>query len=195
MTISLTNFGVPLGGGAGRGGILMPKIKNRFRVIVTNFGIPSGSIALTQQVVSVGRPNVNFNPQTLHSYNSVAYYAGKAEWEPITLTVRDDVTNSVSSLVGAQLQKQMNFFDQTVPLAASNYKFGMLIHSLDGGDDTVLEEWVAEGCFLATVNYQTYEYSAADAMTIEMSVRCDNFTLSDGLMPINPTLISGPFVG
>jgi hypothetical protein len=173
----------------------MPKIKNRFRVIVTNFGVPANSIALTQQVVSVGRPNVNFNPQTLHSYNSIAYYAGKAEWEAVSLTVRDDVTNSVGSLVGAQMQKQMNFFDQTVPLAASNYKFGMLVHSLDGGDDTILEEWVFEGCFLASVNYQTFEYATADAMTIEMSVRFDNATLSNGLMPANPTLLPGPFVG
>ena len=173
----------------------MPKVKNRFRVIVTNFGIPSNSIALTQQVVSVGRPNVNFNPQTVHSYNSIAYYAGKAEWETVTLTVRDDVTNSVSALVGAQMQRQMNFFDQTVPMAASNYKFGMLMDTLDGGDDTVLEEWVFEGCFLATTNYETFDYSSADAMTIEMSIRYDNVTQMGGLMPLVPTLGVGPFIG
>ena len=173
----------------------MPKVKNRFRVIVTNFGVPSGSIALTQQVVTVGRPNVNFNPQPVHSYNSIAYYAGKAEWEAVSLTVRDDVTNSVSSLVGAQMQRQMNFFDQTVPLAASNYKFGMLMDTLDGGDDTVLEEWTFEGCFLATVNYQTFDYASADAMTIEMSVRYDNVTQGGGLMPEPPILGSGPFIG
>lgn len=173
----------------------MPKIKNRFRVIATNFGIPSGSIQLTQQVVTVGRPNVNFNPQTVHSYNSTAYYAGKAEWETISLTVRDDVTNAVSSLVGAQLQKQMNFFDQTVPLSAADYKFGLLIDTLDGGDDTVLEEWTMEGCFLATANYETFDYSSADAMTIEMTIRFDNATLGGGLMPSVPILLSSSFIG
>lgn len=174
----------------------MPKVKNRFRVTVTNFGIPNAAVALTQQVMTVGRPNVNFNPQTVHSYNSIAYYAGKAEWETLTLTVRDDVTNAVSSLVGAQMQKQMNFFDQTVPLAASNYKFGMLIDTLDGGDDTTLEEWVFEGCFLASVNYETFDYSSADAMTIEMSIRFDNATQTGGLMPEPPTgLLSGSLIG
>lgn len=192
---TLQNFGVPTAAGQGRGGILMPKIKNRFRVVATNFGIPSGSIALTQQVITVGRPNVNFNPQTVHSYNSTAYYAGKAEWEAITLTVRDDVTNAVSSLVGAQLQKQMNFFDQTVPLSAADYKFGMVIDTLDGGDDTTLEEWVFEGCFLATANYETFDYSSADAMTIEMSIRFDNATQTGGLMPAVPILFSSPFIG
>jgi hypothetical protein len=188
-------MGVPLGGGSGRGGIIQPKVKNRFRVIVTNFGIPSGSIALTQQVVSVGRPNVTFGHTEVHSYNSRAYFAGKAEWQAVELTVRDDVTNSVSSLIGAQIQKQMNFFDQTVPLAASNYKFNMLVHSMDGGDDTVLEEWEYEGCFCDTVNYQSFDYSSADSMTITLSVRFDNVTASHGLFPTNPSLLPGPMIG
>lgn len=192
---TLQNFGVPLGGGAGRGGILMPKIKNRFRVLVTNFGIPSGSIALTQQVMTVGRPNINFNPQTVHSYNSTAYYAGKAEWEAVSLTVRDDVTNSVARLVSAQVQRQFNLFDQTVPIAASNFKFGMYIDMLDGGDDTILEEWEFEGCFLASVNWETLDYSSSDQQTIEMSVRFDNATQTGGLMPLVPSLFSGPFIG
>lgn len=191
---TLQNFGVPLAGGGGRGGILMPKIKNRFRVTVTNFGIPNAAVGLTQQVMTVSRPNINFNPQTVHSYNSIAYYAGKAEFETITLTVRDDVTNAVSSLVGAQIQKQMNLFDQTVPLAASNYKFQMFIDTLDGGDDVTLEEWQYEGCFLATVNYETFDYSSADAMTIEMSIRFDNATQIGGLMPIIPVLGTGPLL-
>lgn len=173
----------------------MPKVKNRFNVVVTNFGVPSNSIILTQQVITVGRPSVGFAPQTVHSYNSTAYYAGKAEWEAVSLTVRDDITNAVSSLVGAQLQKQMNFFDQAVPASAADYKFGMIVNTLDGGDDNVLEEWIFEGCFLATANYQSFDYSSADAMTIEMSVRFDNCTQAGGLMPTIPTLLSSVMIG
>lgn len=183
---TLQMFGVPLGGGEGRGGILQPKTKHKFRVIVTNFGIPTGSIALTQQVQSVGRPNLDMSPVEVHSYMSTAYFAGKGVWQPISLTVRDDVTNSVSRLVGAQLQKQMNFFDQTTPIAGSFYKFQTLIQTMDGGDDNVLEEWLLEGCFLASSNYESFDYSSADSMTIEMSIRYDNATQSGGLMPINP---------
>lgn len=156
-----------------------------------NFGIPGSEMRFTQQVISVARPNVNFNPQTVHSYNSISYYAGKAEWETVTLTVRDDVTNIVSRLVGGQMQRQMNFFEQTVPLAAGDYKFQMIVDTLDGGgtaadDAQVLERWVFEGCMLATVNYESFDYSAADAMTIEMAVRFDNATQDDGLMPDPP---------
>lgn len=195
-TTTLQNFGVPLGDGTGRGGILQPKTKHKFRVIVTNFGIPSGSIALTQQVMSVSRPSVNFNPVTIESYNSKAYYQGKADWEACSLTVRDDVTNSVNRLVGAQLQKQMNFFTQTTPVAGSNYKFQMLIHTLDGGDDAVLEEWFYEGCFLATANYEEFDYGSADPLTIALSIRFDNVTSSGGLMPLTPIFSgTGGFIG
>jgi hypothetical protein len=82
-----------------------------------------------------------------------------------------------------------------VPLAASNYKFGMLVDVMDGGNDTVLEEWVFEGCFLASINYGTLEYSSADAVTIALSIRFDNTTLSGGLFPTSPSLLSGPFIG
>ena len=188
---SLQNFGVATGDAFSRGGILMPKIKNRFRVFVGNFGIPGSEIAFTQQVITVARPNVNFNPQTIHSYNSIAYYGGKAEWETVTLTVRDDVTNAVSRLVGAQMQRQMNFFEQTVPLSSGDYKFQMAVETLDGGgtaadDAIILEAWQFEGCFLATVNYESFDYATADAMTIEMTVRFDNATQDDGLMPDPP---------
>jgi hypothetical protein len=185
---SLQNFGVPLGGGAGRGGILMPKVKNRFRVSVFNFGIANQAVAFTQQVITVSRPNVSFEPQAVHSYNSISYYAGKATWETVSLTARDDVTNNLSALCGAQIQRQMNFFDQTVPIASSNFKFQMQIDTMDGGDDGVLESWVYEGCFLSQTNYEGFDYGSSDAMTIEMTVRFDNATQLNGLMPVVPFL-------
>lgn len=194
MTTTLQNFGVPLGGGAGRGGIIQPKPKHRFRVRVVGFGPIAGGLELTQQVQSVGRPTSAQSPVQVHSYNSVAYYAGKHEWNSIELSVRDDVTNSVNSLVGHQLQKQMNFFEQTTALAGSDYKFDMFIETLDGGNDGVLEQWYLEGCFLEQVNYGQFDYSTADAMTIDMTVRYDNATQANGLMPLVPELKIGPMV-
>lgn len=190
---TLQNFGVPTGPGQGRGGILQPKTKSKFRVIVTNFGIPNSAIALTQQVESVNRPTISMEPVEVHSYMSRAYYAGKASFGTISLSVRDDVTNSVSGLVGAQIQKQMNFFLQTSPLSGANYKFQMLIDTLDGGgtssqDAAILEEWTLEGCFISEVNYEQFDYKSSEAMMIEMTIRFDNATQGGGLMPINPII-------
>jgi hypothetical protein len=192
---TLQNFGVPLGGGTGRGNMLQPKTKQKFRVRVTQFGPVNGGLELSQQVVSVGRPQMSQPPVAVHSYNSIAYYAGKAEWQSVALTVRDDVSNSVSRLVGHQMQKQMNFFQQTSALAGSNYKFQMFIETLDGGNDAVLEQWFLEGCYLENVNYETFDYTTAEAMTIEMTIRYDNATQSGGLMPVSPELGVGPLIG
>lgn len=191
---TLQNFGVPLGGGAGRGGILQPKPKHKFRVRVINFGPIAGGIELTQQVVSVGRPTVQSSPVEVHSYNSVDYYAGKAIWSSITLIVRDDVTNAVSRLVGHQEQKQMNHFLQTMPLAGSNYKFQTYIETLDGGDEAVLESWFIEGCFLESIEWDTFEYSSSDPMQITLTIRYANATQEGGLMPLAPQVGTGPLV-
>lgn len=188
---TLQNFGVPLGGGTGRGGILQPKPKHRFRVRVFRFGPISGGIEFTQQVISVSRPTVASQPVAVHSYNSIAYYAGKPEWSSVELAVRDDVTNSVSRLVGHQEQKQMNHFEQTSAVAGSNYKFEMYIETLDGGNDGVLEWWWLEGCFLENINYDQFDYQSSEAMTISMTVRYDNATQQGGLMPTIPELQNG----
>lgn len=188
---TLQNFGVPMGGGTGRGGILQPKPKHRFRVRVFRFGPVASGIELTQQVMSVGRPTVNSSSVPVHSYNSIAYYASKPEWQPVDLTVRDDVTNAVSRLIGHQEQKQMNHFQQTSTLAGSNYKFEMYIETLDGGNDGVLERWWLEGCFLESINYDSFDYSSSDAMTIQMSIRYDNATQQGGLMPLDPDVGTG----
>lgn len=191
---TLSNFGVPLGGGTGRGGILQPKTKHKFRVRVFNFGPIAGGIELSQQVTQVGRPSVSHNPVTVHSYNSTAYFQGKHEWQPIELSVRDDVTNSVARLIGHQEQKQINHFEQTSPLAGSNYKFETFIETLDGGNDAVLEQWHLEGCFLADIKWGDFGYEGADIMMISMTVRYDNATQQGGLMPLVPQLLNGVLI-
>lgn len=195
MSSTLSRFGVPLGSGSGRGGILQPKVKYKFRVRTINFGPLQGGSDISQQVVSVGRPKISHEPVAVHSYNSIAYYPGKPQFETISLKVRDDVTNSVTQLVSYQEQKQLNHFDQTSALAGINYKFSMYIETLDGGDDTVVEQWYLEGCFLANVEYDEFEYSSSEAMTITMTIRYDNATQSGGLMPTTVQLLTGSTIG
>ena len=50
---------------------------------------------------------------TIDVYNSRVYLAGKHTWEPITLNLREDVNNNVQKLVGEQLQKQFDFYEQS----------------------------------------------------------------------------------
>ena len=192
--MALNKFGVPLGPGGveGRGGILQPKLKYRFRVITSNFGPSTNQKDLTQQVMNVTKPKLNFDEVQIDSYNSRAWVAGKHTWEMITLVVRDDITNSVSKLVGHQMQKQLNHFEQTSPAAGVNYKFTMYVQTLDGGNDVVQESWLLEGCWLQNVDYDALDYAAGgDVQMITMQVRFDNATMSQTFVT-NPEFTAPP---
>jgi len=70
---SLTNFTVPLAGGASASsqGLLMPKLKYKFRLSFINFGVSAAqSVELTKQVVDVKRPSVQFGDIVIDVYNS-----------------------------------------------------------------------------------------------------------------------------
>lgn len=188
---TLSKFGVPLGGGQGRGGLAQLKYKYRFRVRVINFGPIAGGLEFTQQVQTVSKPKISHEPVEVHSYNSVAYYAGKHKWESVNLTLKDDLTNTVSKMVGHQLQKQLNHFEQTAFAAGINYKFVTIIETMDGGNDTVVESWTLEGCFLENVEFSELDFAESGFQTIALTIRYDNATMADGLMTTLPELIPG----
>lgn len=177
---SLTRFTVPLGGNqsATTQGLLMPKLKFRFRAQFDNFGVSNPKTELTKQIVSFARPSVTFDPVEIPVYNSRVYIAGKPTWEAVQVVLRDDAGGNVSRLVGEQLQKQYDFMEQASASSGIDYKFITRLEMLDGGngtsDPTVLETWELYGCFLTNVNYNDVDYSSNDPVTITMSVRYDN---------------------
>ena len=92
--------------------------------------------------------------------------------------LRDDVNNSVTKLVGEQIQKQFDFFEQSSAASGIDYKFTGRIEMLDGGNGAstpnVLETWELYGAYVENVNYNTLAYATSDPATITMSVRYDN---------------------
>ena len=182
---SLSKLSVPLppGQSSTSQGLLMPKLKYRFRVTLENFGVSKPTSEMTKQVVTVGRPNLSFDEVELHVYNSRVKYAGKHKWEDIQLVVRDDVTGAVSKLVGEQLQKQFDFFEQAVAASGIDYKFTTKIEILDGGNGAytpnVLETFELLGCYVKQAQYQQGDYSSSDAMDITLSIAYDNAIQTD----------------
>jgi hypothetical protein len=73
-------------------GLLMPKLKYRFRVMFENFGLSKPTTELTKQVVSVARPNLTFEEITLPIYNSTLKLAGRHSWADVACSVRDDAS-------------------------------------------------------------------------------------------------------
>tara|TARA_B110000495_G_C22709301_1_gene417201 strand:+ start:76 stop:705 length:630 start_codon:yes stop_codon:yes gene_type:complete len=181
MAIStLSKLTVPLDSNASASnqGLLMPKLQYRFRVSLENFGVSSPSTELTKQVMDVTRPSVAFDQMTVDIYNSRVYLAGKHTWEPITINLREDVSNNVQKMVGEQLQKQFDFFEQSSAASGADYKFVTRIEILDGGNGanaaSVLETFELYGCYLESTNYNTLNYATSEVVTIALTVRYDN---------------------
>ena len=128
--------------------------------------------------MDVTRPNVSFDQMTVDVYNSRVYLAGKHTWEPITLNLREDVSNNVQKLVGEQLQKQLDFFEMSSAASGSDYKFVTRIEILDGGNGanapTVLETFELYGCYVESANYNTLNYAESAPVTVTLTVRYDN---------------------
>lgn len=195
---ALSNFTVPLASdqSSSAQGMLMPKLKYRFRLSFENFGVSSGTVELTKQVSEAARPSVKFADQVIEVYNSKIHYAGKPSWDPIAVKLRDDVSGQVSKLVGEQNQKQFDFFEQSSAASAGDYKFTLRIEMLDGGNGSVtpnvLETWECYGCYLASTNWQDLKYSEQGAAMIDLSIQFDNAVQTSGgaLGSPNPVMAS-----
>ncbi len=183
-TASLSKFTVPLATdqSASAQGLLMPKLKYRFRVSFLNFGVSQPTTELTKQVIDFKRPQVSFEEILIPVYNSKVYLAGKPTWEAVTCTLRDDAGGEVARLVGEQMQKQFDFMEQSSAASGIDYKFTTFFETLDGGNGSstpnVLETWELVGCYLSAADYGDANYGTNDPMTIGLTIRYDNATQS-----------------
>lgn len=177
---SLQKFTVPLNTNDSKDtqGLLMPKLKYRFRVSFENFGVSTPRTELTKQVIDFTRPEVSFEEMVLDIYNSRVKLAGKHTWGDVTVNLRDDAVGNVSRLVGEQLQKQFDFMEQSSARSGIDYKFITRCEMLDGGNGAnvpvVLETWELYGCYLNSVNYNDLNYGTSEAATITMALKFDN---------------------
>ena len=178
---TLQNISVPTEGAGSNSSLLMPKLQYRFRVFLDNFGTtggPDGVREISRQVQDVTRPNVTFEQMTIDSYNSRAYLAGKHTWEPVTITLREDANNNVQKIVGQQLQRQFDFFEQSSAVSSGSYKFQTRIEILDGGNGAnganVIDRFHLVGCYIESANYNTLAYATNEAVTTSLTIRYDN---------------------
>ena len=179
---SLNRFTVPLSGtqSAATQGLLMPKMKFRFRVTLDQFGVNgTPTTELTKQVMTVSRPELTFDDVTLDVYNSRVKLLGKHKWGDPKLKIRDDASGVVSKKIGEQLQKQFDFFEQSGAASGIDYKFRMRVEMLDGGngafEPVTLESFEFLGCFIKQATYQGGDYAdATNPMDIALTITYDN---------------------
>jgi hypothetical protein len=176
---TLANFGIP---GAGSG-ILHPKLKNKWRVTFQDIGkLVSGlnSRDLTMQATTISRPQLEFQEVELHRYNSTGYIAGKHQWSAMSITVEDDITGLASKVIKGQLETQQRLVGVDLDgrwlntaATGSDYKFGAKLEMLDG-DEGVVESWILEGAWIQAADFSDLDYSASEAVTIQLTMRFDH---------------------
>lgn len=171
---NINDIGIP---GVGTG-ILQPMLKNRWRATFANLGAGTDSQPLSMQVVTFDQPSLSFEEVPLHRYNSRAWVAGKHNWEEIKIVLEDDVTSTAMAVLTAQLQQQQYLIGTAGPwLAASPegslYKFVTYLDKLDGNEQ-VLATWTIEGCWIKTLTPDGLDYSASEAIKINLSMRFDH---------------------
>ena len=177
---SLNKMTVPLASdqSATSQGLLMPKLKYRFRVMFENLGISKPTTELTKQVISFTRPNLSFEEIAVPVYNSTVKLAGKPTWADATCEIRDDASGKVASLIGEQLQKQMDFLEMASAASGIDYKFLTKVEVLDGGNGAVqpvvLETWELYGCYLKSADYGALNYGESAPVTINLTIAYDN---------------------
>ena len=159
-------------------GLLMPKLKYRFRVMFENLGVSTPTTELTKQVVSFARPNLTFEAITLPIYNSTLKLAGRHSWADVAVEIRDDASGNVSKLIGEQIQKQMDFLEMSSAASGIDYKFLTKLEMLDGGnganEPVVLESWELYGCYIVSADYGPMAYGTNEAVSITMNISYDN---------------------
>lgn len=172
---TIDDFGIPETGGPG---LLQPKLKNRWRTTFINMGGGADSSPVSRQAVNVTRPNLSMQEVEIRRYNSVGWVAGQHTWEPMTISLEDDVGSLAARTIQEQIQKQQYLTGVEGPWLAtapegSVYKFTTRLDLLDG-NEAVLERWTVQGCWLSSVDYQDLDYNANDKVMINLTVRFDH---------------------
>ncbi len=175
---TLAQTGIP---GVGNG-ILMPMRKNLWRVTFQGIAANQGdSKDLSMQATNITKPNTTWEQIEVHRYNSVAYVAGKHTFEPVSLTVENDIGTKAGAIIMDQMEAQQQLVGADGPYlasaaSASAYKFGTKLEMLDG-EDRVLERWIMEGCWFTSVDFGDLDYSSSEASQIIMQIRYDHARL------------------
>jgi len=175
---TLQKLSVPTSGEPKNISVLMPKLQYRFRVIFAAFGISNDKTELTRQVIDVTKPTVSYDKITIESYNSRTYLAGKHTWDPITINIREDANNSIQKLIGEQMQKQFDFYEQASAKTGDTYKFDTKIEVLDGGNGahavSVIDTFHLVGCYIENATYNQLSYATSDQLSTTLTISYDN---------------------
>lgn len=140
-----------------------PKTQNRFIMYID--GIPAYLIKTS------GRPSINLNEIPIEGINVKTYVKGKPEWQTLEISLYDAIVPSAAQAV----MEWVRLAHESVTGRngyADFYKKDIVINVVGPVGDKV-EEWKLVGAFPTSVNMNSLDLGAQDALMVNVTLRFD----------------------
>lgn len=177
----------PYGGGySGQGPSNVLETRRKHRWVFESIGRGTGSFSQAELLVlqSANRPSFKFEEPEMHHNQEVARFAGKQDWEPVTLTWYDVQQDpDVSRGVYTWIETVVNMFSIRVSHPRF-YKRTASLAMIDGAGQAT-ERWTMLGTWPSACNWQELDYTSNDIMTLEATMRYDR-AVRDCVAPVAP---------
>lgn len=140
-----------------------PMQQNRFIMYID--GIPAWTIKTST------KPSVTINPIVIDYINIKRKVAGKADWQPISITLYHPVIPSAAQAVMEWVRlhhESLTGRDGYVDF----YKKDVELYGIGPVGDLV-EKWRIYGAFITSANFGNYDWSSDEAVMIECELTYD----------------------
>jgi hypothetical protein len=148
--------------------------RRKHRWVFESLGRGSSTFSQTELLVlqSASRPSFKFEEPEMHHNQEVVRFAGKQDWDPVTLVWYDSEQNpDISRGLYHWLETVVNLTNLHVA-HPSQYKRQASLVMLTGTNG-VSERWRMYGTWPTAINWQELDYTSADLQTCEASLRYD----------------------
>ncbi len=165
----------PFGGGySTQGPSNTVEVRRKHRWVLETLGRGTGQFSQAELLVlqSASRPSVKFEEPEMHHNQEVVRFAGKQDWDPVTLTWYDvEQDPDISRGIYHWIETVVNM--QSLAVAHPRYyKRQASLVMLDGvGQST--EQWSLAGTWPSACNWQELDYTSTDLLTMECTMRYD----------------------
>jgi hypothetical protein len=150
------------------------EIRRKHRWVFESLGRGSGGFSQTELLVlqKASRPSFKFEEPEMHHNQEVARFAGKQDWDPITMVWYDaEQDPDISKGLYHWIETVVNM--QTIVVAhPRDYKRTAALQMIDGAGQPT-EQWSMIGTWPLTCNWQDLDYTSTDLMTCEATMRFD----------------------
>ena len=150
------------------------EIRRKHRWVFETLGRGNSTFNQTALLLlqSASRPSFKFEEPEMHHNQEVVRFAGKQDWDPVTMVWYDsEQLPDVSREIYHWLETVVNMASLSVA-HPRNYKKSASLASLTGSG-SVSERWRMYGTWPAQINWQELDMTSTDLLTCETTMRYD----------------------